>query len=174
MRAEGVTRMPNNRTASPRERFFFGIVFAFCGAFPLCLAAAGVIAPRSADAPFWLAALTSAIFLLAGGMLMISALVPATEDGSLPRNAPLILRLAQYILSLCIAAALSVAITWIAFGPGERHFTTSGIGFSDINALFGRAAFGIGAVAMWCFFVLMAVQGMRSLRGPGPSEPTIN
>jgi hypothetical protein len=114
----------------------------------------------------WVAVLTSAIFLLAGAMLVLGAVVPgATNDGSMPPDAPRAFRVTQYLLGLGIAAALSVTVSWVAFGPGERHFLVSGIGVG--GALLGRAAFGIGATVMWLVFGMMAVQGARALRNPG-------
>jgi hypothetical protein len=168
--------MSTSNSVPPRQRLFFGIVFAFCGSFPLFLMAGGLVspAPRSADGPLWIAVLTSAIFLLAGAMLMLGALVPgATEDGSLPPDAPRAFRVAQYILGLGIAATLAVTVTWIACGPGERHFLVSGIGVGVGSGVWlGRAAFGVGAAVMWLIFVMMAVQGVRTLKEPGAPRGT--
>jgi hypothetical protein len=57
--------------------------------------------------------------------------------------------------------------TWVAFGPGERKFSSS-IPFLPawLNEPIGRTVFGIGAILIWIILIASAVVGARRLRGP--------
>jgi hypothetical protein len=57
--------------------------------------------------------------------------------------------------------------TWVAFGPGERKFSSS-IPFLPawLNEPIGRTVFGTGAILIWIILIVMAVVGARRLRGP--------
>ncbi len=162
--------------ASPRMRLLFGLVFLAAG-LGIILIGAGVIRPdpRSIHAPLWVIACAGAVFALAGAVLMIGAAAPAVaQDGSLPESAPWILRLLQYALGLLIVAGLATVGSWIAFGPGERHITstTSFLGMTksgESGEFIGRAVFGAGAIVTWLFLIAMTVQGWRKLFGKSTS-----
>jgi hypothetical protein len=66
-------------------------------------------------------------------------------------------------MAVAIIGLLGVAATWVAFGPGQRHFTGSG---SFLGETGGRTMFGIGAVLIWALLVAMVVTGLRRLREP--------
>ena len=163
--------MAGQTSASPRQRLVIGAIFVI-GGLLICLIAAGVFKPdpRSIHAPLWLIGLIGLAFALAGGTVMLGASVPdAQADGSLPATAPLSLRVTQYLMGLTIVAALAVTGTWVSFGPGERHFTSTVTAFGASSSgaggeTFGRVIFGAGAILTWLFFILVAVQGARKLR----------
>jgi hypothetical protein len=155
---------------SPRGRLLFGLAFMAMGGF-ICLIGLGVLNPdpKGVHAPLWVVTCAGLAFLLAGLTVALGAASPATDsDGALPPSAPLALRMTQYLVGLAIVASLALVGSWVAFGPGERYFTTSvSLPFwSDTRAAnewSGRIAFGIGAVLTWLFFVLVAVQGWKKL-----------
>jgi hypothetical protein len=76
--------------------------------------------------------------------------------------------LIQYFLGLGTVGSLTAVFTWIAFGPGERHFSTTIVlpftvhrGTSGDTS--GRTLFGIAAVAFWLFLVAFGVSGAQRL-----------
>ena len=87
------------------------------------------------------------------------------SDGELPEGAPYWLRLFQYLLVLAIFAALAAIGSFVAFGPGTRSFSVSVslVSTSGGSEIFGRVAFGIGAIITWLCLILVAVGGWRKL-----------
>jgi hypothetical protein len=86
----------------------------------------------------------------------------------LPAGTPFGVRLLQYLLGLGIAGSLTAIFTWIAFGPGERHFSSTVVlpfmthdGASGETS--GRVVFGIAAVLIWLFLVSFGFIGARRL-----------
>jgi hypothetical protein len=78
------------------------------------------------------------------------------------------IRLVQYLLGLAIVSLMTAVFTWVAFGPGTRHFsTTVSLPFwSSTKAsgeTFGRAAFGFGAALLWLFLIGVGISGARQL-----------
>lgn len=144
---------------------FWGAVMFGLGAL-IMLAAAGVLPSKGGDAPPWVVACAAATFVFAGGLLVLRSFMGGNmNDNELPRGVPLALRAIYYIAGLGIVAALATVGTWIAFGPGERAFSVSipFLGSGPGNPWVGRAAFGIGAVLTWLFFLVAAVAWWRKL-----------
>ena len=57
---------------------------------------------------------------------MLRALAGGTaENGDLPADAPLWLRALYYAMGLAVVGTLAAIGTWVAFGPGERTFSTT-------------------------------------------------
>jgi hypothetical protein len=149
---------------SARQRLVIGALFAGVGLF-VVLVGAGVTAvkPEPGDAPPWVIACAGLVFLLAGVSVLIGALSSrAAPDGTLPDDAPFVLRLCQYLCGVTLAAMLATVGSFAAFGPGERHFTSS-VPFLS-GELAGRIAFGVGAVMVWALTGVFAVVGARRLR----------
>ena len=93
----------------------------------------------------------------------------AGPDGDLPPGTPFGVRLAQYLIGLGICGLLTAIAGWIAFGKGERHFSTTinlpfitrhGVG----NEWMGRAVFGLGAILVAVFGLVLSVVSVRRLR----------
>jgi hypothetical protein len=67
-----------------------------------------------------------------------------------------------------IVGLMFAVFAWVAFGPGERHFSSSvsipGLSTSaHSSASSGRIAFGIGAGFIGLFFVVATVSGAKRL-----------
>lgn len=144
----------------------------FWGAFTIALGAmimlavAGVLPSKGGQAPAWVIACAAAIFVLAGGLLVLRSFMGGDmNDRELPRGVPLLLRAVYYAAGLGVVAALATVGTWVAFGPGERAFSISipFLGSGPGNEWIGRAAFGIGAAFTWLFFLVAAVAWWRKL-----------
>jgi hypothetical protein len=158
---------------SPGGAIAIGLVFGAAGTFILLLGL-GVITPHSSpdDAPGWVIACAGLAFVQAGLALIVGYGIArgVGPDGDLAPGTPLAVRATQWLLGLGITGCLAAIGTWVAFGPGTRHFS-GGIGIGPIHIggrqageMFGRAAFGLGAVVAWLIFALFAVLGFRRLR----------
>jgi hypothetical protein len=103
-------------------------------AMAVCIGAFGKPVPGTPVAIVWLAC---TLFFLAGVALSAQR---AGRTG--------ITRLVAPLIVLCLA----LVVTWVAFGPGERHCSSS-IGFAGIASRSAdsscRGPFGIGAVLLW-------------------------
>jgi hypothetical protein len=161
--------MTDQKPASKRELLFIGL-FAIAMGVITVLIAGGVIPAKPAKgphAPMWLAVLSGSIFLLAGAAIMLRALAGGTaENGDLPADAPLWLRVLYYAMGLAVVGTLAAIGTWVAFGPGERTFSTTipFLASGPANEWVGRAAFGTGAVIAWLMFAAFAVAWWRKLK----------
>jgi len=117
----------------------------------------------------WVVTLAGLCFLLGGLGVLIPAAVTSEvrNDGELPAGAPYWLRVFQYLLVLTIFAAFAMIGSFIAFGPGTRSFgiSTSFVSTSGGSEIFGRIAFGVGAIITWLCLILVAVSGWRKLVG---------
>ncbi len=75
------------------------------------------------------------------------------------------------VFGTLLVTAMGVAISWIAFGPGERHFSGSisipglsvGGGSGELS---GRIAFGIGAVLIDAFALFSWVRLVKLFAAP--------
>jgi hypothetical protein len=144
-----------------------GLLAIALGVFIL-LSAFGIIPSRGGtDGGHWIGVSAGLAFVFGGLAVVIQSCAKATPSGELPSSTPIWVRLTLRLLSLAIVVALGAIGTWVAFGPGERKFGIS-IPFLPawLNEPIGRTAFGIGAILIWLFLIVMAVVGARSLRGP--------
>jgi hypothetical protein len=146
-----------------------GAITAAIG-FYIALAGVGVLPlPGEANAPMWVVILAGLCFLLGGlGVLLPAAVAgEVRNDGELPAGAPYWLRVFQYLLVLTLFAAFAMIGSFVAFGPGTRSFSVSApfVSTSGDNEIFGRAAFGLGAIISWLCLILVAVSGWRKLVG---------
>lgn len=114
------------------------------------------------------------VFLLGGVLLFADGAAGSTNsDGSIPANAPAYLRHVQTMVGATIVFLMALMFTWIAFGKGERHFsTTAALPFlayrSRSAELPGRIAFGIGASLIWA----VTIVGIVARRAMTLSTPT--
>jgi len=120
-------------------------------------------------APSWIGWLIGAIFMGAGFIaIMRGAWNASDSSAALPAAAPRVLRLAHDALSVGIMWGLAVLSSWVAFGPGPRHFSVGAGGVwmptSGPDNLFGRVAFGFGAILVWCIMAAFAVTIARRWR----------
>jgi hypothetical protein len=80
--------------------------------------------------------------------------------GLLPASMPPFLKLIQHAMAFAIVALLGIVASWVALGPGARHFTPSG---SIIGEASGRLVSGIGAALVWVVLLAMAASAVRRL-----------
>lgn len=158
---------------SPGGAIAIGLVFGAAGTFILLLGL-GVItpAPSADDAPAWVTVCAGLLFVQGGLALIVGYGIArgVGPDGDLAPGTPLAVRVVQWLLALGITASLGAIVTWVAFGPGTRHFSGSigigpiAIGGRQAGETFGRVMFGLGAVLMWVIFIVFAVGGFKRLR----------
>jgi hypothetical protein len=146
-----------------------GAITAAIG-FYIVLVGIGVLPPPGeAHAPMWVVMLAGLCFLLGGFGVLLPAAVTGEvrNDGELPAGAPYWLRVFQYLLVLTLFAAFAMIGSFVAFGPGARSFSVSApFGSTDEgNEVFGRVAFGLGAIITWLCLILVAASGWRKLIG---------
>jgi hypothetical protein len=75
----------------------------------------------------------------------------------------------QRFFGALLVTAFALTLDWIAFGPGERHFSGGisigiGIGFNP-GQLLGRIAFGIGAVILDIMAAVLWTRELARLLG---------
>ena len=139
------------RPLSPRAKLYVGAACAAMGLLTLAIGTHAALTARHAPAADdFMYAPAALAFVFAGGLL---ALPPERK------------RLMQLFGALLLTS-FAVTFDWIAFGPGERHFSGGiSLGGLGIGArpgeLLGRAMFGVGAVV---FDVVAAVLWLRMLR----------
>lgn len=146
-----------------------GAIFAAIGLYIVLVGVGALPPPGVARAPMWVVVLAGLCFLLGG----LGVLVPAAatgevrDDGELPAGAPYWLRVFQYLLVLTIFAAFAMIGSFVAFGPGTRSFSVSVpfVSTSGGSEMFGRIAFGVGAIITWLCLILVAVGGWRKFVG---------
>src|ERR1700747_1161555 len=113
--------------APDKIKIALGLLTVGLGAVPL-LAAAGILPSKSQsyeNAPAWIGWLIGLMFMGAGILVIIQGLASGKSDGSLPGRTPVLVRKAYHAIGLAITLSFGVVLTWVAFGPGPRHFTTT-------------------------------------------------
>ncbi len=78
------------------------------------------------------------------------------------------MRVFNDLFGMGIACGLAVLFTWVAFGPGPRHFSMSvdGLFFAGSHETGGRVAFGFCAVLGWLIVALGIRATLRRWREP--------
>jgi hypothetical protein len=160
-------RREGGRQLSAVAAWALGMLFVVVGV--AVIFAAWRVGPSgsSQDDPPWLAAMAGAIFVLLGAAVINGFAIAggASADGDLLPGTPLVVRAIQYLLGLGIVGLLTTLFGWVAFAPGQRTFRVSGLPIPGLaaNETTGRIAFGVGAVLLGAFFVVLAVVGARRL-----------
>lgn len=164
--------MANPTQLTPRGALLLALVCVASGVFPI-LAGVGIVPIRlENDTPGWIAVAAGSTFLLAGGALVVDALAGGIgPGGDLPAGTKPGLRAAQNVCGFGIVVLFATIASWIAFGKGERHFTTTiSLPFmwarqshSDAS---GRWAFGACAVLLWIVVLAVSVKSARRLLAP--------
>jgi hypothetical protein len=137
-----------------------GLGAAAIGLFYILLYVASVPGPADHSEPAWLGFVFGLAFLLGGIAVIIQTALtkgnPSTGD--FPATAPLWLTSIHRMMVLGIISSLGIIFSWVAIGPGQRHFTGSGVIFGETV---GRAFFGIGAALIWIIFVAVLITSAR-------------
>lgn len=145
------------------------IVCIACGAFPI-LGGLGVV-PIHLDSgvPRWMPVAAGSTFVLAAGALIVDALAGGIgPTGDLPPETSTGLRAAQNVCGFGIVVLFAVIMSWIAFGKGERHFTTTlALPFMWTRRAsgdtMGRWMFGAFALLLWVVVFAVCAKVLRRL-----------
>ena len=116
--------------------------------------------------PLWIVVCAGLAFLLGGVAVIIQFFGRANPQGELPADAPAWMKAAQPLIGIAIATSLAMVGTWIAFGPGERQFSSNVPG---VGAMVGRAAFGLGAIICWLFVLALVMRAKKQIFGGSKS-----
>jgi hypothetical protein len=140
---------------SPAVRFVLGLLFIAGGV--VCILAAFDIGPmgaRDINGPPWLGAATGSVFVV-GGVFLWFADAAARHP------------LSGTLVAAGMLTGFAAIGNWIAFGAGPRECSGGVSGFIFISPaaaeLECRAAFGIGALLVDGFLLLMLATGLRGL-----------
>lgn len=159
--------MATRTRLTPRGAALAALACVACAVFPI-LGGLGVIPIRLENqTPGWVAVAAGSMFLLAAGALVVDALAGGIQaNGDLPPDTPAALRAAQSVCGFGIVVLFAVVTSWIAFGKGERHFsTTLALPFmwttSRAGDTTGRWAFGAAAVLLWLIVAGVCVKTLR-------------
>jgi len=154
---------------SPRGAILWGLFCVAISGLPI-LGGLGVIDLHpTPGTPRWIALAAGGMFFLAGvTMIVDGASGGIAPDGQLATDAPPWLHIFQSIMGLGIVAGMGTLFSWVAFGPGERHFSTTvslpfGWWHPKSSDTTGRWAFGIAAVLIWCIIAGVVVATVRRL-----------
>ena len=149
------------RKLSPAGAVVMASVFALAGGTILALALGWIpIDPAKLEAPRW-------VIACAGVMFMAGGYAPLGQAFNLPSWVP-------PLAGLIAAAALASVFNWIAFFPGERHFSGSSsllgfqLGSGAAGELTGRIVFGLGAVLIDAIVLVGLVRLLRGSKRPDP------
>jgi hypothetical protein len=156
-------------TASPnKSNMLWGLFAAAMGAFIVAGASGlfGLDLHPTEETPQWVGICAGLMFVAGGFAVMLQSLPAAKPmpDGGLSPDAPVWMQRASLALGLFIVGSFAAIFLWIAFGPGERHFSTN-VPFvsGHANETFGRVAFGVGAVFACAMFLVFLISGARRL-----------
>ena len=132
---------PRERPVPAAVQWLLGPVLLVAGGFGVAVACGLVrLDPASFHAPPWLAGAIGVAFAAMGLILLL--------DGCAALQ-----RLRGW-LAFVFLACFATVFNWVAFGPGERHFTTrtsagaSVVTSAESSELGGRIAFGVFAVLL--------------------------
>jgi hypothetical protein len=159
--------MADKIPAYPKQMLGIGCLAVAAGGY-FALIGLGLLpvpgGPSNVHGPLWIVFCAGLVFVLGGSAVVLQALGRANDQGEFPADAPLWIRVAQYLMGVAIFACFAAIGSWIAFGPGERAFSGSiGLFSGEANARLGRIMFGIGAVVVWLCTIAFAVSGARKL-----------
>jgi len=163
--------MHSTSQLSPRGSLIVGLIF---GAFGVVITLGGLgvlhlMPSEDGPTPPWVLVCVGLMFAFMGATFIVGSVAGVSgADSDYPAGTPFSVRLIQYFLGLGITGCLTAVFTWIAFGPGERHFSTTvalpfAVHRGAASDTSGRVWFGIAAVLMWLFLLAVGVSGARRL-----------
>lgn len=139
---------------SPRVRFFMALAFFFFGAFLFSFVFGWIPKqPSPNPTPIWVLAAAASMFSLAGVIILLIE----NERLAWLRN------LASWLLVVCLA----IPFNWVAFGEGERQFSSSSsfLGATASGAsgeTEGRIVFGLFALLMDLMVILVPLHLLKN------------
>lgn len=144
-----------------------GVVFIAFSLMPILSGLRLVPVRPTAGTPGWVAISAGLMFMFAGAILLSDAAAGGLgPDGQLLTTTPPWIRRFQWILGLAITVSFASIATWVAFGSGERHFSSSiSLPFVAVRGASsettGRWVFGCAAVVLWCVIAAIMVSAAR-------------
>lgn len=147
----------------------FGSIFICVGAFIFLMSLDIIHVPdEDINAPRWVLTAVGLTFALAGVMVMLNGLKSGFGDHP-------IFKWAYNFVLLLFMIFFAAPFNWVAFGPGEREFSSStsvgAVSVTQSGSEFGgRLAFGLGAILMDILIVYLiyrVIQGKDLSRGSG-------
>jgi len=145
----------NHKQLSKKQVWGFGSIFIFAGLMIILLGLGVIHAdPSTVHAPMWIIVCAGLVFLLSG---------VAVINGYGFSHPSLII---SDILGVSIVGIMTLICWWVAFGPGERHFTTTSSFLfpkttTSGNSGQGRFVFGIAFFLMLVFFIYATIQSVK-------------
>ena len=145
----------NSKQLTKKQVWLFGSVFILAGLMIILLGLGVIHAdPSTVHAPMWIIVCAGLVFLL-GGVVVINGYAFSRPN-----------LIISDILGVSVVGIMTLICWWVAFGPGERHFTTtSSFLFSKTttsgNSEQGRFVFGIAFFLMLIFFIFATIQSIK-------------
>jgi hypothetical protein len=162
--------MGTSQPLSRRGALLVGWVCAAAGCPPILIATGVITGNLAPGVPPWVGVAAGLVFIFGGAAVIVGYAVGAGvgPDADLPPGTPIAVRATQSLLGFCIVGLLVAVSAWVAFGPGERHFSTTVSSFagtrsSQASERTGRIVFGTGAIAIGIFWVAATVVSVRRL-----------
>ena len=160
--------MPVQQQLSRRSATLLGLVFIAAGGPPILIGSGAIAGTLTPGTPGWVGVAAGLLFVCTGAAVIVGFAVAggAAPDGDLPAATPLALRAMQCFLGFCIVGLLLAITSWIAFGSGERHFSSTttwpfGATSNASSERVGRFMFGVAAIAIGIFWVAGTVVSVR-------------
>jgi hypothetical protein len=156
------------QSLTPRGAVLLGLLCVVLAAVPILGGLHLIPVKPRAGTPAWLGVAMGLMFLFAGVTLLADAAAGGIgPSGELPQNAPPAFHVVQSVMGLGIVLAMAAVFSWVGFGAGERHFsTTVSLPFGawkPKNDTIGRWAFGTAAVLLWGAIAIAVIASVRRL-----------
>jgi hypothetical protein len=149
-----------------RTQLAIGALTAATGLYFVLVGLHALPPPSRSHAPAWIVVLCGLVFL-AGGLAVVARGAAGMNDQQrdMPESAPFWARVIYWLAPVVAAGGLAAIGTWVAFGPGERHFSISGPIAGPLGDDIGRVVFGLGAILTWLLVAALARAGAKKLFG---------
>jgi hypothetical protein len=170
----------SSQQLSLRAAIRVGILIMALGVAPILGALEIIPMPLTPGTPAWVGVCAGLVFILAGAAVINGYAFPPADlkvrTTTESRRSGLAAKAdghyryhLQNILGLVICAIFAAISGWIAFGPGERQFSSSiSLPFYTSEGRggewIGRAAFGISTLMCIVFVVVILVRSLRNTK----------
>jgi len=133
---------------SPKSAIFWGTIIILLG-LTVILLELGIIPVETSEihTPGWV--------IICGGLLFVLGGVAIINGYVFSKNGVLNINPIQNFLGIAMVGLMMIITGWVAFGPGERNFTTNSSLSQNgqISGGTGRIIFGIGFILLLIFFI---------------------